>query len=91
MKSKITIEQSEQQEIDMDTLLRCYEYIKSAEAEPEKPVISEGTILRIVIISVAVVLGIAIMIIGYFSGDGFIMLSTVFIAFLMVVMCILFS
>jgi len=91
MKSKITIEQSEQQEIDMDTLLLCYEYMKSAGMEPEKPVISERTILRIVIISAAVVLGIAIMIIGYFSGDGFIMLSTVFIAFLMVVMCILFS
>jgi len=91
MKSKITIEQSEQPEVDMDVLLRCYEYMKSAEAEPEKPVISERTILRIVIISAAVVLGIAIMIIGYFSGDGFIMLSTIFIAFLMVVMCILFS
>jgi len=51
MNRKISIEEIEQEDIDMDTLLRYCEYIKRAEAEAEKPVISERTILKIVIIT----------------------------------------
>lgn len=88
MKNKITIEQSEEPEVDMDDLLRCYEYMKRA--ENEQSVISESTILRIVILSAVLVFTIVIILIGYFSGDGFILLVSIMMAFMLILVCGIF-
>jgi len=68
MKNKVTIEQSEQQEIDMDTLLQYHEYMKSAGMEPEKPIISERTILKIVIITCVTAIIITFGVLSYIAG-----------------------
>jgi len=68
MNNKITIEQSEQPEVDMDTLLRCYEYIKSTDLELEKPIISERTVLKIVAMACITAIIITFGVLSYIAG-----------------------
>jgi len=90
MKRKISIEEIEQEDIDMDTLLRCYEYIKRAEAETEKPVISERTILKIVVMVAVLVFAITIILISYLLEDSLILFFSIIISVILILICACF-
>jgi len=85
MNNKITIEQSEQPEVDMDTLLRCYEYIKSTDLELEKPIISERTVLKIVAMACITAIIITFGVLSYIAGVFWLYMAIVgFLLFIMV-------
>ncbi len=88
MNRKISIEEIEQEDIDMDTLLRYCEYIKRAEAE--KPAISERTILKIVVMAAVLVFAITIILISYLLGDSLILFFSTIISVILILACACF-